>query len=312
MTNSKKLKTALIIGRWQPWHEGHRALFKAALDRAEKVAIGVRSTHATDEKNPFNFEEVCKFIHADLDSEFSGKYEIIDLPNITNVIYGRDVGYKVEKVSFDDEVESISATKVRKSMNISPIKTSVRSEDRFKRSGHKGGVVWLTGLSASGKTTLAKKVERDLFNKGYNIYMLDGDNLRDGLNYNLGFSKEDRHENIRRASEVASLISNIGYVVVAAFITPMDVDREVARNSCSNSFYEVFISASIEECESRDPKGLYKKARSGEIKQFTGIDSKYEKPNNPDLIIDTENFKEEDSINLLSNFITDKFPFNIN
>lgn len=309
MPNSKKLKTALIIGRWQPWHKGHRALFTAALARAEKVAIGVRSTHATDKKNPFTFDEVSKFIHADLDSDFSGKYEIIELPNITNVIYGRDVGYKVEKVSFDDEVESISATKVRKSMNISPIKTSVSPEDRFKRSGHVGGVVWLTGLSASGKTTLAKKVERDLFDRGYNIYMLDGDNLRDGLNYNLGFSKEDRHENIRRAGEVASLMANVGYIVIAAFITPLEIDREIARNSCSNNFYEVFISASIEECESRDPKGLYKKARSGKIKQFTGIDSDYEVPKNPDLLIDTENFGEEDSMKLLSNFITNNFPF---
>ena len=99
MTKNRKLRTALIIGRWQPWHKGHRELFKAALDRAERVAIGVRSTHATDEKNPFTFKEVSKFIDDDLSEEFPGKYEIIDLPNITNVIYGRDVGYKVEKIS---------------------------------------------------------------------------------------------------------------------------------------------------------------------------------------------------------------------
>ena len=112
--SNRKLKTALIIGRWQPWHEGHRELFKAALERAERVAIGVRLTHGTDGKNPFTFEEVCKFIDDDLRKDYQDKYEIIDLPNITNVIYGRDVGYKVEKISFDDEIESISATSVRK------------------------------------------------------------------------------------------------------------------------------------------------------------------------------------------------------
>ena len=116
--NEKKLNTALIIGRWQPWHKGHRELFKAALDRAEKVAIGVRATFETDGKNPFTFDEVKKFIDDDLSREFEGKYEVIDLPNITNVIYGRDVGYKVEKISFDDEIENISATNVRKSMNL--------------------------------------------------------------------------------------------------------------------------------------------------------------------------------------------------
>ena len=306
--SNRKLKTALIIGRWQPWHEGHRELFKAALERAERVAIGVRLTHGTDGKNPFTFEEVCKFIDDDLRKDYQDKYEIIDLPNITNVIYGRDVGYKVEKISFDDEIESISATSVRKSMNISPTKNEVTTEERFKRSGHTGGVVWLTGLSASGKTTIANKVERSLFDKGYNIFMLDGDNLRDGLNYNLGFSKEDRHENIRRAGEVAAIMSNSGFIVISSFITPLKIDREVAKKPCKNNFYEVFVSASIEKCESRDPKGLYKKARSGDIKDFTGIDSVYEVPESPSLVINTEDAKENDSANQLIDFIISKFP----
>ena len=214
---NKKLKTALIIGRWQPWHKGHRELFKAALDRAERVAIGVRSTYATDGKNPFTFEEICKFIDEDLSQDYKDKYDIIDLPNITNVIYGRDVGYKVEKVSFDKDIESISATNVRKSMNISPTENEVTVEERFTRSGHSGGVVWLTGLSASGKTTIACQVERELFDKGYNVFMLDGDNLRDGLNFNLGFTKEDRHENIRRAGEVAAILSSSGFIVISSF-----------------------------------------------------------------------------------------------
>lgn len=309
MADNKKLKTALIIGRWQPWHKGHRELFLAALKRAERVAIGVRSTHATDEKNPFTFEEVSKYINEDLSEEFLGKYEIINLPNITNIIYGRDVGYTVEEISFDSEVESISATQVRASMNITPTENDVSSKERFKRSGHKGGILWLTGLSASGKSTLARKAERYLFDKGYNVIMLDGDNLRYGLNYNLGFSNEDRHENIRRASEVANLFSSSGYIVIAAFITPTFKDRELARKCSSNEFFEVFISASLKECESRDPKGLYKKARLGEIKNFTGIDSVYQEPKNPDIVINTEDLEEDESLDSLLNFIISKFPF---
>ena len=284
----KRLNTALIIGRWQPWHKGHRELFKAALSRAEKVAIGVRATFETDGKNPFSFEEVKKFIDDDLRTEYSGKYDIIDLPNITNVIYGRDVGYKVEKISFDKETESISATKVRKSMNITPVSHDVSANERIKRSGHKGAVVWLTGLSGSGKTTLAKNVERKLFDKGYNVYMLDGDNVRDGLNSNLGFSDEDREENIRRIGEVAALFARAGFVVITAFISPFAKDRKIALNAFNDNSHEIYLSCDIETCEERDPKGLYKKARNGEISDFTGIDSPYEAPESPDLLINTQ------------------------
>ncbi len=308
MTKKSKQRTALIIGRWQPWHEGHRELFKAALERAERVAIGVRSTHATDEKNPFTFEEVCEFIDKDLADKYMGKYDIIDLPNITNVIYGRDVGYSVEKISFDKDVESISATKIRKSMNISPVENEVSIAERNKRNNHVGGVLWLTGLSASGKTTIASKVERKLFDKGYNIYMLDGDNLRDGLNSNLGFSDQDRNENIRRASEVANILAESGFIVIASFITPTKQDREIAKSNNKTKFYEVYISASIKKCEERDPKGLYKKARLGEIKDFTGISASYDEPKNPDLTIDTETLSEIESSDILSKYIEKNFP----
>ena len=128
--HNKKLNTALIIGRWQPWHDGHRKLFEAALAKAERVAIGVRATHNTDDKNPFSFNDVKKFIDDNLAQDFSGKYDVIELPNITNIIYGRDVGYKIEKISFDKSTENISATKVRKSMNISPVNHEVDEEER--------------------------------------------------------------------------------------------------------------------------------------------------------------------------------------
>ena len=304
--NEKKLNTALIIGRWQPWHKGHRALFKAALDRAEKVAIGVRATFETDGKNPFTFDEVKKFIDDDLSVEFEGKYEVIDLPNITNVIYGRDVGYKVEKISFDDEIENISATNVRKSMNLTPVAHDVGVSERIKRSGHKGSIIWLTGLSGSGKTTLAKSVERQLFDKGYNVYMLDGDNVRDGLNSNLSFSDEDREENIRRIGEVAALFAQAGFVVITAFISPFAKDRAKALNTYKGDSHEIYLSCDLQTCEDRDPKGLYKKAREGKISDFTGIDSPYEVPNSPDLIIDTQNNSIDECEKSLMEFILTK------
>ena len=303
MSKYSKRKTALIIGRWQPWHDGHRELFKAALSRAERVAIGVRHSHATDGKNPFTFDEVKNFIDDDLRDDYSDKYDVIELPNITNVIYGRDVGYKVEKISLGEDVEKISATEVRKSMNLTPVSHSVELDERTKRFGHSGGVIWFTGLSGSGKSTLAKNLERKLFDKGYNVYMLDADNVRNGLNSNLGFSNEDRNENIRRVGEVASLFANAGFIVLSAFISPFNADRERALNAHPENFHEVYLSADIEVCEKRDPKGLYKKARSGEIKEFTGIDSPYEIPKNPSINLNTGKQTVEESTEELLNFI---------
>ena len=308
MSKFTKRKTALIIGRWQPWHEGHRGLFLAALERAERVAIGVRHTHATDGKNPFTFDEVKEFIDKDLSNQFAGKYDVIELPNITNVIYGRDVGYKVEKISLGDDIEKISATEVRKSMNLTPVNHSVDVNERTKRFGHEGGIIWLTGLSGSGKSTLARALERKLFDRGYNVYMLDADNVRDGLNSNLGFSNEDRNENIRRVGEVSSLFAEAGFIVLSAFISPFHEDRKRAFNAHPKNFHEVYLSADLSTCEDRDPKGLYKKARAGKIKEFTGIDSPYEIPKEPSLIIDTKKLSIDESVEELFGYIINKIP----
>ena len=308
MSKFTKRKTALIIGRWQPWHEGHRGLFLAALERAERVAIGVRHTHATDGKNPFTFDEVKEFIDKDLSNQYAGKYDVIELPNITNVIYGRDVGYKVEKISLGDDIEKISATEVRKSMNLTPVNHSVDVNERTKRFGHEGGIIWLTGLSGSGKSTLARALERKLFDRGYNVYMLDADNVRDGLNSNLGFSNEDRNENIRRVGEVSSLFAEAGFIVLSAFISPFHEDRKRAFNAHPKNFHEVYLSADLLTCEDRDPKGLYKKARAGKIKEFTGIDSPYEIPKEPSLIIDTKKLSIDESVEELFGYIINKIP----
>ena len=308
MSKFTKRKTALIIGRWQPWHEGHRGLFLAALERAERVAIGVRHTHATDGKNPFTFDEVKEFIDKDLSNQYAGKYDVIELPNITNVIYGRDVGYKVEKISLGDDIEKISATEVRKSMNLTPVNHSVDVNERTKRFGHEGGIIWLTGLSGSGKSTLARALERKLFDRGYNVYMLDADNVRDGLNSNLGFSNEDRNENIRRVGEVSSLFAEAGFIVLSAFISPFHEDRKRAFNAHPKNFHEVYLSADLSTCEDRDPKGLYKKARAGKIKEFTGIDSPYEIPKEPSLIIDTKKLSIDESVEELFGYIINEIP----
>lgn len=165
---------------------------------------------------------------------------------------------------------------------------SLTEKDRFKLKGHKPCVVWLTGLSGSGKSTIANLVEVELNTLGIHTYVLDGDNVRMGLNSDLKFSEKDRRENIRRISEVAKLFKDSGTVVITAFISPFKEDRERAKNIIGDNFVEVFIDSSIETCEIRDPKGLYKKARSGEIPNFTGIDSPYEIPENPDIILKTD------------------------
>lgn len=174
-----------------------------------------------------------------------------------------------------------------KSQNIHKVSHLLDPAERAARNGHQGSIIWLTGLSGSGKSTLAMLVERALFEKGYHVFVLDGDNVRHGLNSDLGFSPEDRAENIRRIGEVASLMSRAGMIVLTAFISPYKADRAIARAAAPDEFHEVYVKADLQTCEKRDPKGLYKKAREGEIKGFTGIDAPYEDPENPELVVDT-------------------------
>ncbi len=166
--------------------------------------------------------------------------------------------------------------------------THITKDDRAKQKNQIPKCIWLTGLSGSGKSTLANALEVALTEQGKHTYLLDGDNVRHGLNKNLGMSDEDRTENIRRVSEVAKLMVDAGLVVITAFISPFRADRDAARVLFEDGeFVEVFADAPLEECEKRDPKGLYKKARAGEIKEFTGIDSPYEAPANAEVVINT-------------------------
>ena len=174
------------------------------------------------------------------------------------------------------------------SQNIIRTRSKVTAEERAQRSGQAGCVVWLTGLSAAGKSTIGAELERELFNQGRLVYMLDGDNLRHGLCSDLGFSPADRRENIRRVGEVVRLFADAGMICITAFISPYRADREQARRIAPpGKFLEVYVNAPLEVCKQRDPKGLYAKAHSGEIKEFTGVTAPYEPPLTPELELHT-------------------------
>lgn len=180
---------------------------------------------------------------------------------------------------------------------------------RQQRFGHAGAVLWLTGLSAAGKSTLAMRLEERLLALGYACYALDGDNIRRGLNADLGFSAHDRHENIRRIGEVAALFAEAGFICIAAFISPFRDDRQQARLAAQrSSFHEIHLAASLAVCEARDPKGLYRQARAGQLPDFTGIDAPYEEPVSPELVIDTGSEPLEDSLQRLMAYVSAHFP----
>ncbi|MGP9820205.1 adenylyl-sulfate kinase [Salinarimonas sp. NSM] len=174
-----------------------------------------------------------------------------------------------------------------KGTNLYEVDHLLTAQGRAFRNGHRGGVIWMTGLSGAGKSTLAMRVEQRLFAKGYQAFVLDGDNVRRGLNADLGFSPDDRAENIRRVGEVAALFAEAGVIVITAFISPYRSDRDRARSAAGDAFHEVHVAADLATCEGRDPKGLYKRARAGEIGEFTGISAPYEPPHAPDLVVDT-------------------------
>ena len=201
---------------------------------------------------------------------------------------------------------------IRKTLNLTAVAHHVTSTERQYLYGHKGGVLWFTGLSGAGKSTLAMKMEHLLFQKGYQVYVLDGDNIRSGLNSNLGFSPEDRTENIRRIGEVATLFADAGFICISAFISPYQIDRENVRKIVPEGhFHEIYIKANLQTCEIRDPKELYKKAREGKISSFTGISAPYEKPVQPDLVIDTENLDIDQCVTQLLFYVKQHFSLHL-
>lgn len=196
---------------------------------------------------------------------------------------------------------------MKKSSNLVKQPTKVDRGLRAKLNGHRSMVLWFTGLSGAGKSTLATAIEHALADKGCHAIVLDGDNLRHGLCSDLGFALEDRSENIRRVGEVAKLFMDAGMIVVTAFISPLIRDRNQARSLFNEGdFFEVFCNSSLQSCEKRDIKGLYRRARNGEIPEFTGISSPYEAPENPDLILHTDKSSIEECVQMLLDFIKEK------
>lgn len=184
---------------------------------------------------------------------------------------------------------------------------TITKKDRQRKNQHKSVVLWFTGLSGSGKSTLANAVDNELFKQHYQSYCLDGDNIRHGLNRDLTFRNEDRKENIRRIGEVAKLFVDSGQIVSTAFISPFREDRQLVRNMFEkDEFIEIYVKCPIYICEKRDPKGLYKKARLGEISDFTGISSPYERPNNPEVVIQTDRLSIDESVSIILSYLKDK------
>ena len=194
-----------------------------------------------------------------------------------------------------------------KATNVCWHQGAITRADRERLNNHRGFTIWFTGLSAAGKSTLAVATEEALYERGYHTYILDGDNVRHGLNNNLGFSPEDREENIRRLGEVAKLFRDCGIINMSAFISPYRKDRQDARKLGSNDeFIEVFVDCPVEICEQRDPKGAYKKAREGIIKEFTGISAPYEAPENPEIHLHTDKMSVEECVHEIMKYLIKK------
>ncbi len=209
-------------------------------------------------------------------------------------------------VSTDGYADARSSVAI-KSTNITRVAHRVSLEQRWVSNGHKSGIIWLTGLSGSGKSTLGFALEQFLHAKGYQVFVLDGDNVRHGLCADLGFSPEDRAENIRRVGEMAHVFANAGVLVITAFISPYRSDRRRVREIAGNLFHEIHVKADLATCEQRDPKGLYRRARQGEIENFTGVSAPYEEPLQPELLVDTTNHQPEESLQALIGYVEANF-----
>jgi adenylylsulfate kinase len=283
MYNGHK-KYALFIGRWQPFHNGHKYLIDEAISKGENVCVAIRNTEIS-KKNPYSAEQRAEMLRR----VYGEKVEIIIIPDITSINIGRNVGYEVNRIDPPEHIEKISGTNVRAGKDAN-VPAEVAEYIKLLRT-----TLWLTGLPCSGKTTLAERLKEEMANRGFKAVHLDADDVRTTLNSDLGFSPEDRKENLRRIACVAKLFNDNGTFVIASFVSPDDGLRNMVKEVIGN-FKLAYVKCSVETCEKRDVKGMYKKARAGQIKEFTGISAPFDAPANPDMVIDTETANIEDCV----------------
>jgi len=265
---------ALFIGRWQPFHNGHRYVIDQALTEGKDVCIAIRNTELSS-ANPYTAEQreiMLRKLYGD-------KVKVIVIPDIESINIGRKVGYGINRIDPPEDITKISGTRIREG------KDDNIPEEIAEYIATLKTTVWLTGLPCAGKTTIAKRLKEELDNRGYHAVHLDGDDVRGRLNADLGYSKEDRKENLRRISHVAKLFNSNGSLVVASFISPTNDLREMIRGIIGN-FKLIYIKCDLDICEKRDVKGMFKLARKGEIQDFTGVSAPFDKPK-ADFVIDT-------------------------
>jgi len=283
MYNAHK-RYAMFIGRWQPFHKGHKYLIDQALSEGKNVCVAIRETEISD-KNPYTVtqrEEMIWRVYGD-------RVSTVAIPDIESINIGRKVGYGVNRIDPPEEITRISGTNVRAGKD-----NSVPPEvDEYVKTLKT--TLWLTGLPCAGKTTIAKRLKEELDNRGYNTTHLDGDDVRGALSKDLGFSPEDRKENLRRIAHVARLFNKNGTFAIASFISPTNDLRSMIKGIIEN-FKLVYVKCALEECEKRDVKGMYKRARKGEIEQFTGVSAPFDEPVNPDIVVDTQKYNLEECV----------------
>lgn len=281
MQNLKRHKKyALFIGRWQPFHLGHKYLIDRALEEGKNVAIAVRDTELS-EKNPYTLDQRIEMIKR-VYKDYQDRVQVFPICDIESINIGRNVGYEVKRIEVPENIQKISGTENRKQVIPADVVEEVK-----KYIASISPTFWFLGLPCSGKSTLAKKLGDYLADKNRRILHFDGDVLRGGLNQDLGFSDEDRKENLRRAAHLAKLFNEKGHTVTCSFITPTREMREMIRKVIPNLTF-IYVKCSLETCKKRDVKGMYQKAERGEIKNFTGVDAPFEEPQNADIVVDSE------------------------
>lgn len=280
----------LVAGKNYLLKLGTKKVYAAVIDIKHKIDIntGIKIFSDTIHKNEF---AVC---------DISVTEKIVFDKFSKNNVLGSFI--LIDRITHTTSASGVVIQGLRKFDNLTWYHMDITREQRANQKGQKAKTIWFTGLSGSGKSTLANEIDKRFFAKGKHTMILDGDNIRMGLNKNLGFKEADRIENIRRIAEVAKLMNDAGLIVIVSFISPYERDRNCAKGIVGkDNFIEVYVNTSIEECEKRDVKGLYKKARSGEIPNFTGISSNYEVPINSDITIDTSNYSIEETVNYVMN-----------